>query len=134
MKTIATKLGTPLMLDSHTSDMYMQSWGTSSYARALIVLRAYVELKDTIVVLMSKLVGKDSIRVLFVLSSDVAKSLKNSSQAPRDVLVGPKKDEESRKEVSNLNPFDMLNLVENNVDLGIDGENSNLASKEANAS
>nr|GEV50618.1 hypothetical protein [Tanacetum cinerariifolium] len=27
---IATKLGTPLMLDSYTSDMYMQSWGRSS--------------------------------------------------------------------------------------------------------
>ncbi|GJZ00389.1 hypothetical protein Tco_0517818 [Tanacetum coccineum] len=54
---IATKLGTPLMLDSYTYDMCMQSWGRSSYARAMIELRADVELKDTLVVAMSKLVG-----------------------------------------------------------------------------
>nr|GEX81907.1 hypothetical protein [Tanacetum cinerariifolium] len=52
---IATKLGTPLMLDSYTSDMYMQSWGMSSYARVLIELRADVELKDNIVVAMPKI-------------------------------------------------------------------------------
>ncbi|GJZ01992.1 putative reverse transcriptase domain-containing protein [Tanacetum coccineum] len=31
LSAIATKLGTPLMLDSYTSDMCMQSWGRSSY-------------------------------------------------------------------------------------------------------
>ncbi|GKF21358.1 retrotransposon protein, putative, ty1-copia subclass, partial [Tanacetum coccineum] len=40
LSTIATKLGTPLMLDSYTSDMCMQSWGRSSYARVMIELRA----------------------------------------------------------------------------------------------
>ncbi|GJS61782.1 zinc finger, CCHC-type containing protein [Tanacetum coccineum] len=35
---IATKVGTPLMLDSYTSDMFMQSWGSSSYARVMIEL------------------------------------------------------------------------------------------------
>ncbi|GJU92930.1 hypothetical protein Tco_1317686 [Tanacetum coccineum] len=43
------------MLDSYTSDMCMQSWGRSSYARAMIELRADVELKDNIVVAMSKI-------------------------------------------------------------------------------
>ncbi|GJS16008.1 beta-caryophyllene synthase [Tanacetum coccineum] len=43
LSVIATKLGTPLMLDSYTSDMFMQSWGRSSYARAMIELRADVE-------------------------------------------------------------------------------------------
>ncbi|GJR03624.1 hypothetical protein Tco_0526608 [Tanacetum coccineum] len=46
LSVIATKLGTPLMLDSYTYDMCMQSWGRSSYARAMIELRADVELKD----------------------------------------------------------------------------------------
>ncbi|GJX51241.1 hypothetical protein Tco_0278086 [Tanacetum coccineum] len=50
LSAIATKLGTPLMLDSYTSDMCMQSWGRSSYARVMIELRADVELKDNIVV------------------------------------------------------------------------------------
>ncbi|GKA62211.1 hypothetical protein Tco_0761730 [Tanacetum coccineum] len=36
LSATTTKLGTPLMLDSYTSDMRMESWGRSSYARALI--------------------------------------------------------------------------------------------------
>nr|GEU79979.1 hypothetical protein [Tanacetum cinerariifolium] len=40
LSVIATKLGTPLMLDSYTSNMCMQSWGKSSYARVMIELRA----------------------------------------------------------------------------------------------
>ncbi|GKB62433.1 hypothetical protein Tco_0918619 [Tanacetum coccineum] len=52
---IATKLGTPLMLDCYTTDMCMQSWGRSSYVRAMIELRADVELKDNIMAAMPKL-------------------------------------------------------------------------------
>nr|GEY70826.1 hypothetical protein [Tanacetum cinerariifolium] len=55
LSVIATKLGTPLMLDSYTYDMCMQSWGRSSYARVMIELRADVELKDNIVVAMPKI-------------------------------------------------------------------------------
>ncbi|GJX85676.1 nucleotide-diphospho-sugar transferase [Tanacetum coccineum] len=55
LSVIATKLGTPLMLDSYTSDMCMESWGRSSYARVMIELRADVELKDNIVVAMPKI-------------------------------------------------------------------------------
>ncbi|GKC05494.1 retrotransposon protein, putative, ty1-copia subclass, partial [Tanacetum coccineum] len=54
LSSIATKLGTPLMLDSYTSDMCMQSWGRSSYARVMVELKANVELKDNIVVAMPK--------------------------------------------------------------------------------
>ncbi|GJY64434.1 putative ribonuclease H-like domain-containing protein [Tanacetum coccineum] len=49
LSVIATKLGTPLMLDSYRSHMYMQSYGRSSYVRAMIELQEDVELKDTIV-------------------------------------------------------------------------------------
>ncbi|GKE42878.1 hypothetical protein Tco_1470162, partial [Tanacetum coccineum] len=52
---IATKLCTPLMLDSYTSDMCMQSWGRSSYARVMIELRADVKLKHNIIVSMPKI-------------------------------------------------------------------------------
>ncbi|GJR78573.1 hypothetical protein Tco_0149358 [Tanacetum coccineum] len=45
-------------LDSYTFDMYMQSWGWSSYARAMIELRADGELKNTIMVVMPKLIGE----------------------------------------------------------------------------
>ncbi|GKA98420.1 putative reverse transcriptase domain-containing protein [Tanacetum coccineum] len=59
LSAIATKMGTPLMLDSYTSDMRMQSWGRSSYARVMIELRADVELKDNIIVAMPKITRED---------------------------------------------------------------------------
>ncbi|GJT84532.1 hypothetical protein Tco_1066249 [Tanacetum coccineum] len=36
LSIIATKRGTPFMLNSYSSDMCMQSWGMSNYARAMI--------------------------------------------------------------------------------------------------
>ncbi|GKB32377.1 retrotransposon protein, putative, ty1-copia subclass [Tanacetum coccineum] len=113
--SITTKLGTPLMLDSYTSDMCMQSWGKSSYDRVMIELLADVELKDTIVVAMPKLVGEGfctcTIPVEYEwkppkcacckvfghvqdecpknIGLDVAKNLKKPSQSPRGVSVGP---------------------------------------------
>ncbi|GJY47280.1 hypothetical protein Tco_0436343 [Tanacetum coccineum] len=148
LSAIANKLSTPLMLDFYTSDICMQSSGMSSYARVVIELRADIELKDTIVVAMPKLVEEGFYMCII-----------HVDQAPKGVSVGPKvgfkpvkqvyrtvskknnantssnkkKDAESRKEVSNPNPFDVLNLVENDVDLGTNGETSNLASKEVNS-
>ncbi|GJS56960.1 hypothetical protein Tco_0651744 [Tanacetum coccineum] len=58
LSAIATKCSTPLMLDSYKSGMCTKSWGRSSFARAMIDLQADVELKDTIVVDVLKLVGK----------------------------------------------------------------------------
>nr|GEV03739.1 hypothetical protein [Tanacetum cinerariifolium] len=57
LSSIATKLGTLLMLDSYTSNMCMQSWGRSSYARAMIELRAIMKLYN-IVVVMPNLIGE----------------------------------------------------------------------------
>ncbi|GJU03914.1 retrotransposon protein, putative, ty1-copia subclass, partial [Tanacetum coccineum] len=54
LSAIATKLGTPIMLDSYTTYMCLQSWGRSSYGRVMIELRADMELKDNIVVAMPK--------------------------------------------------------------------------------
>ncbi|GJW78373.1 RNA-directed DNA polymerase, eukaryota, reverse transcriptase zinc-binding domain protein [Tanacetum coccineum] len=116
LSIIATKLCTPLMLNSYTSDMCMQSWGWTSYARAMIELRADEELKDTIMVAMPKLVGEGfnicTIRVEYewksprcssckvfglVLNecpkkivSDVTKKLSNPRQATRGLPVGTK--------------------------------------------
>ncbi|GJS72000.1 reverse transcriptase domain-containing protein [Tanacetum coccineum] len=155
LSVIATKLGTSLMLDSYTSNMYTQSWGRSSYARAMIELQADLELKDTIMVAMPKLVGER----FYTCTIRVEYEWKPLSQAPRGVPVGPKvgfkpvkqvcrpvsknnnantsgnkkKDAKSRKEVT-PNPFDVVNSVENDVDLGTYTGTSNLASKEANYS
>ncbi|GJX54998.1 hypothetical protein Tco_0284895 [Tanacetum coccineum] len=87
------------------------------------------------------------------IDSDVVKNMKKPSQTPRGVPVGPKvgfklvkrvyrqvskknnvnTSGNKKKEVSNLNPFDVLNSVENNVNLGTNGGTSNLASKKANS-
>ncbi|GJT02624.1 probable arabinosyltransferase ARAD1 [Tanacetum coccineum] len=148
LSAIATKLGTPLIIDSYTSDMFMQSWGRSSYARAMIELRADVELKDNIVECPKN------------IGADETKNLKKPSQTPRGVPVGQKvgfksakqvyqpiskkttantsgpknKNMEPTKEVSKSNPFDVLTPVENDVVLGTNGGTSNLASQEVNSS
>ncbi|GKB18858.1 hypothetical protein Tco_0852781 [Tanacetum coccineum] len=151
----ATKLGTPSMRKLYTSDTCMQSWGRISYARAMIELPADVELKDTIVVAIPKLV--DECRKNIV--SDMVKNLRNSRQAVRGVQFGPKvgfnptkqvyilvsyknnantsgkrmQAEVSRKEVSNSKPFDVLNLVEKDNYLGTNGGNSKSVGKGANS-
>ncbi|GKA06252.1 copia protein, partial [Tanacetum coccineum] len=114
LSVIATKLGTPSMLDLFTPDMSMQSLGRSSYARAMSELRADVELKDTIVVAMPKLFGEGfyTCNVQYEwkppkcacckvfghvqdecprnIGSDVVKNLKKPNQAPRGVPLDPK--------------------------------------------
>ncbi|GKG03937.1 reverse transcriptase domain-containing protein, partial [Tanacetum coccineum] len=128
LSAIATKLGTPLMLDSYTFDMCIQSWGRSSYAITLIEVWSDMQLKDNIVV---DECPKN-------IDSDVVKNMKKPSQTPRGVPVGPKvgfklvkrvyrqvskknnvdTSGNKKKDVSNFNPFDVLNSVENNVNLG----------------
>nr|GEU41862.1 retrotransposable element Tf2 [Tanacetum cinerariifolium] len=79
----------------------------SSYARAIIELRADEELKDTIVVAMPKLVSMSG-NLLGVRVESVSTG-------------GNKKQVEvSRQEVNNSNPFDALNSIENDDELGND--------------
>ncbi|GKD79835.1 hypothetical protein Tco_1342456, partial [Tanacetum coccineum] len=116
LSAISTKLDTPLMLDSYTSDMCMQSWGRSSYARVMIELRADVKLKDNIVVAMPKITRKghyicnvhaeyewkpprcSSCKVFGHIHEECPKNtgagekktVKKPSQTSRGVSVGPK--------------------------------------------
>ncbi|GJS51186.1 stigma-specific STIG1 family protein [Tanacetum coccineum] len=132
VSVIATKLGTPLMLNSYTSDMCA----------------------------CCKVFGHVPDECPRNTDSGVAKNLKKPSQAPIGVSVGPKvgfkpakqvyrsvfkktktntsgnkkKEVEPTKEVSNSNPFNVLNSIKNDVDLGTNGRTSNLASKKANSS
>ncbi|GKD36976.1 hypothetical protein Tco_1257183 [Tanacetum coccineum] len=76
------------MLDSYTSDMYMQSWGRSSYARAMIELRADVELKDNIVVAMPKITREGFYECPNNIGAGEMKNLKKPSQTPRGVPMG----------------------------------------------
>ncbi|GKC31070.1 putative reverse transcriptase domain-containing protein, partial [Tanacetum coccineum] len=86
LSAIETKLGTLLMIDSFTSVMCTESRGRLSFVRPMIELRADVELKDTIMVDVQKLVGegfsKCTIRVKY--------EWKPHGQAIRGVQVGLK--------------------------------------------
>ncbi|GJS07218.1 gag-aspartyl protease domain-containing protein [Tanacetum coccineum] len=53
---IATKLDTPMLIYSYTSAMCTNSWGMSSYVKAMVELRVNVELKDTLAVDIPKFV------------------------------------------------------------------------------
>ena len=48
LSLIVTKLGKPVMLDSFTSTMCMESWGRCSFACCLIEVRANDILKESV--------------------------------------------------------------------------------------
>nr|GEU44495.1 hypothetical protein [Tanacetum cinerariifolium] len=130
LSVISTKIGTPLMPDSYTSDMCMQSWGRSSYGRAMIELQANVELKDNIVAVMPKINRKATILVTFVLS--MSGNLLDVPVTTANTNVNKKKNVDPPIEVTN--PFEVLTSVENDDELDTNGGASNLASKAINSS
>ncbi|GJR67042.1 hypothetical protein Tco_0013107 [Tanacetum coccineum] len=139
LSAIATKLDTLLMIDSYTSDMCLQSWGRSSYARAMIELRANVKLKDTIVVAIPKIMGRGIIHVLFVLNMNGnplgVRVVRHVPKKPTASFSGNKKKcVEPTNEVSNSNPFEVFNSIDNDVELGTNGGTSNLVNNGANSS
>nr|GEY01400.1 hypothetical protein [Tanacetum cinerariifolium] len=115
----------------------------------MIELRAYVELKDNIVVVMPKISREghytcnvhveykwkpprcSSCKVFGHIHKECPKNtcagerktVKKPSQTSRGVLVW--------NEVSNLNPFDVLNSVKNDVKFGTNGGTTNLVNYEA---
>ncbi|GJX82575.1 zinc knuckle CX2CX4HX4C containing protein [Tanacetum coccineum] len=50
LSIIASKLGKPIMLDSYTSSMCIESWGRSSFARCLIEINAEDVLQDSLTI------------------------------------------------------------------------------------
>ncbi|XP_035839381.1 uncharacterized protein LOC118486758 [Helianthus annuus] len=58
LSLIATTIGEPKMLDSFTTSMCMDSWGRSSYARALIEVSADRELREEITMAIPELDGE----------------------------------------------------------------------------
>ncbi|GJW44971.1 zinc knuckle CX2CX4HX4C containing protein [Tanacetum coccineum] len=57
LSLITTQIGKPIQLDAYTSDMCLNSWGRSAYARALIEISADVILKEDLVIAIP--IGKD---------------------------------------------------------------------------
>ncbi|GJT13421.1 zinc knuckle CX2CX4HX4C containing protein [Tanacetum coccineum] len=64
---IATFIRKPIMLDSYTSSMCMDSWGRSSFARCLIEVNSEADLVDVVTISIPSLTGdeftKETIRV-----------------------------------------------------------------------
>ncbi|GKA36357.1 RNA-directed DNA polymerase, eukaryota [Tanacetum coccineum] len=58
LSVIATKLSSPLLLDSYTAAMCTDSCSRASYARAIIELKADVDLRETIVIVLPKFSGQ----------------------------------------------------------------------------
>ncbi|XP_022015012.1 uncharacterized protein LOC110914530 [Helianthus annuus] len=58
LSLLASKIGVPKLLDSYTTTMCAESWGRSSYARALIEIQAGAELKRSVMVAIPSLEGK----------------------------------------------------------------------------
>nr|GEV02507.1 hypothetical protein [Tanacetum cinerariifolium] len=156
LSAIATKLSTSHMLDSYTSDMCMQSWVRSSYARVMIEFRADVELKDNIFVAMPNITREGhyicNVCVEYewkpsrcssykVFGHIHEKCLKNTGAEYRPITKKPnasfsgnkKKGVEPTIEVSNSNPFDVLNSVDNDVKFGTNGRTTNLVNNVANS-
>ncbi|XP_022014946.1 uncharacterized protein LOC110914467 [Helianthus annuus] len=57
LSLLASKIGVPIMLDSYTATMCAESWGRSSYARALIEVQAGVELRKSVTVAIPSMDG-----------------------------------------------------------------------------
>nr|GEU93068.1 zf-CCHC domain-containing protein/UBN2 domain-containing protein [Tanacetum cinerariifolium] len=77
LSLIATKLGTPSMLNSYVSFMCMDSWVRSSYARATMDLRADIELRECMMVVVLRMDSKDeSIDSAFARFNTIITSLK----------------------------------------------------------
>ncbi|GJX42566.1 reverse transcriptase domain-containing protein [Tanacetum coccineum] len=90
LSAISTKIGTPLMLDSYTSDMCMQSWGMSSYLSNDLASCACYKVFGHIQEECPKNIGAGE-----------TKNLKKPSETPRGVLVGPKSAEQWKETYEN---------------------------------
>ncbi|GJY51802.1 hypothetical protein Tco_0442649 [Tanacetum coccineum] len=91
----------------------------------LIEIQADVELKDTIVVAMPKLTGDGfytcTVHVEYEWKPPSKKYRPDSKKPTANPSGNTKKGVEPTKEVSNSNPFDVLNSVDNDVELGTNG-------------
>nr|GEW57568.1 hypothetical protein [Tanacetum cinerariifolium] len=105
LNVMATKLGNLIMLDKYMSSMCLQSWGRMNYARALIDIKVDQELKNKMIIAISN------------VEDDEKKNGESSS--------GTKKNSKT----NSPNPFDALNMIENDDDLGLNGGSSNSSKK-----
>ncbi|XP_021986641.1 uncharacterized protein LOC110883103 [Helianthus annuus] len=70
LSLLASKIGVPKMLDSYTATMCAESWGRSSYARALIEIQAGADLKRSVTVAIPSLDGNGHSKVEVTVEYD----------------------------------------------------------------
>nr|GEZ73229.1 hypothetical protein [Tanacetum cinerariifolium] len=117
LSAIAMKLDTSLMLDSYTSNMCLQSWtGVANNLKK----------------------PSQTFRGVPVGPKVVFKPNKEYRPVPKKLTASPsgnkKKGVAHTNEVSNSNPFDVLNLVYNNVEFYTNGWTTNFVNNGANSS
>ncbi|GJR69741.1 hypothetical protein Tco_0015806 [Tanacetum coccineum] len=119
----------------------MQSWGRSSFARVMIELRADVELKEKIVVVMPKITKEGhytcNVRVEYEWKPRAGekKTVMKPSQASRGVPVSPKIDFKPQKEYRPVTKKpNTSSSVDNDVEFDTNGGTSNLGNNEATPS
>nr|GEV11082.1 hypothetical protein [Tanacetum cinerariifolium] len=145
-KVAATSPNVTMNYVTIVNSSWSASHAKSSYVRVVIELQVDVESKDTFVVAVLKFVGEGFSMCTIVLN--VSKYLKNPRQDVTGVQAGLKlwfnpikqvyqpvskkrQIELTRQEISSLNPFNVLNTVENDDDLGMNEGNSKLVEKGA---
>nr|GFB39968.1 hypothetical protein [Tanacetum cinerariifolium] len=141
----------PLILKKWHPDENLEGRCQLCYARVMIELRADVELKDNIVMAMPKFTNEG-----YYICAGEKKTMMKPSQTSHGVSVGlkigfkpqkeyrpiskkpnasssgnKKKGVEPTIEVSNSNPFDVLNSLDHDVEFGTNGGTTNLVNNRA---
>ncbi|GJU27178.1 putative reverse transcriptase domain-containing protein [Tanacetum coccineum] len=138
LSDIATKLDTPLMLDSYTSDICIKSWGRCSSCK--VFGHIHEECPKNTSAGEKKTVKKPSqtSRGVPVGLKMGFKPLKKYRPVPKKSISSSsgnkKKGVEPTIEVSNSNTFDVLNSVDNDVEFGTNRETINLVNNWATLS
>nr|GEU66054.1 hypothetical protein [Tanacetum cinerariifolium] len=132
LSAIATKLGTPLMLDSYTSDMACNHgayiWPYSRGMSQEYWIGCDKEIEEAL----------SNFSWCFGWSESGFKPHKEYRPVLKKTTASPggnkKKGVKHTNEASNLNPFDVLNSADNDVEFGTNGGTTNLVNDEANSS
>ncbi|XP_035832846.1 uncharacterized protein LOC118481734 [Helianthus annuus] len=70
LSLVASKIGVPKMMDSYTATMCAESWGRSSYVKALIEVQAGDDLKSSVTVAIPSLYGNGYSKVEIKIEYD----------------------------------------------------------------
>ncbi|GJZ78802.1 zinc knuckle CX2CX4HX4C containing protein [Tanacetum coccineum] len=131
---IATKIGTPLVLDSYTSSMHIDYWGRSSFSRCLIKVKVGdVALKESITMRIPLLKGSGFFKKTVCVEYEWKpprkidfKRLSSKEGVDGDIPRSSNVNQPAKTGGTSSNPFDALNSVKNYDELCTNEGNSKL--------